>query len=560
MNEVQWEVDDLLNGYPKTSASVVLQFTEPSLSRCFAAYYHGVHHISQYLKDIREHLDGERDSVYVMAVKVARICLKLYYAQAVKVTLKLYLNQKTHNTTTIDIKAEDLNWKEYLVSIESRTDQCEKVSRAVGLLKKKMKVAKFSKAFHTTFPGPDEDYSCECPDILRGILNEIEDDCNSHYDDGHKMTLSIIGMELAVSDEPFWYVYFGSRCLPAIIPLADVSPNLKILTEQGLSLENKALKCIQSVYTWFPYDIQKGFRGFYPTVVFTENELCEGDGIEKDIKECQAQATEHSELHGASVYGVVCPGREPNQITPSNQHVALVTGAAKRLGAGIVRALHGSGFRVVIHYNNSGEDAEKIVQEMNSVRSDSAIMLKADLSTNIQETARKLIEDTVTAFGQLDLLVNNASQFCPTESGSVQEETWNKLMGVNLSFPFFLSQAAFPHLKRSHGSIINMIDIHAERPLANHSVYCVSKAGLHMCTQALAKDFAPDVRVNGVSPGFIMVPGDWSEEKEAEILKNVPLGRQGELADITEAVLYLAQAGYVTGQVLAVDGGRTLAQ
>ncbi|KAJ7357789.1 hypothetical protein OS493_023267 [Desmophyllum pertusum] len=251
----------------------------------------------------------------------------------------------------------------------------------------------------------------------------------------------------------------------------------------------------------------------------------------------------------------------------SKSLVALITGAAKRLGACIAIRLHEIGYNVLIHYNTSITESTALVQQLNSVRLNSAKLILGDLTHDSQKTSERIIDESLKAWGRLDLLVNNASQFHPTEVGKITQEEWNGLMESNLSAPFFLSQAAFPSLKASGGCIINLLDIHADRPLDNHSVYCTSKAALRMCTMALAKEFAPSVRVNGVSPGAILWPeqtmGVTLETKQAEILKKIPLNRKGEPSDVVEAVEFLARsssAGYITGQVICVDGDRSLNQ
>ena len=238
--------------------------------------------------------------------------------------------------------------------------------------------------------------------------------------------------------------------------------------------------------------------------------------------------------------------------------VALVTGSARRIGRSIVRRLHEAGATVAIHYRGSDSEAAALATELNASRPDSAAVFCGDLTrlTDIET----LVSDVGNWRGRLDLLVNNASTFYPTPIGTVSEQNWDDLVGTNLKAPLFLSQAAVPMLREHGGVIINIVDIHAERPLKDHSVYGPAKAGLAMLTRSLAKDLAPEIRVNGVSPGAILWPEDgMNEATKNAILEQVPLGTPGSPEDIAGAVLFLARdAGYVTGQILAVDGGRSI--
>ena len=238
--------------------------------------------------------------------------------------------------------------------------------------------------------------------------------------------------------------------------------------------------------------------------------------------------------------------------------VVLVTGAARRIGAAIVTRLHENGAQVAVHYRGSADAADALVQLLNTVRPQSAAAFQADLLDT--ERLAPLVDDVVAWGGRLDGLVNNASTFYPTPVGSITEDHWTDLMGSNLKAPIFLSQAAVPHLRRHEGAIINLIDIHAQRPLRNHPVYGPAKAGLAMLTRALAKDLAPAIRVNGVSPGAILWPEEgMSDSAQQTILRQVPLERPGDPADIAGCVLYLLRdATYVTGQIIAVDGGRSI--
>jgi pteridine reductase len=237
---------------------------------------------------------------------------------------------------------------------------------------------------------------------------------------------------------------------------------------------------------------------------------------------------------------------------------ALVTGAAKRIGAVIARTLHAAGANVAIHYYSSAEAAEALVGELESARPRSAFAVSADVRDvrELERMGRAVLERTK----RLDILVNNASNFYPTRIGTITEEQWDDLVGSNLKAPLFLTQAVLPALRASHGVIVNIVDVHAQRPLRDHPVYGAAKAGLAMLTRSLAKDLGPDIRVNGVSPGAILWPDvGMSEELRAGIVKQTALKRTGEPEDIAAAVLFLVRdAPYVTGQILAVDGGRSV--
>lgn len=236
---------------------------------------------------------------------------------------------------------------------------------------------------------------------------------------------------------------------------------------------------------------------------------------------------------------------------------ALVTGAAKRLGAATARALHAEGMNLLIHYHKSEAEAAALAKELNAARPDSAAIAQADLANT--QGLESLVKAALQWDG-LDVLVNNASTFRPTPIGGIGEDDWDDLMGSNLKAPLFLAQAAAPHLKKNHGCILNMIDIHAYRPLREHTVYCAAKAGLVMLTLSLAKELGPEVRVNGVAPGPVLwpeTPMDAATKKS--ILEATALKRKGSPEDIAGAILYLVRdAEYVTGQILAVDGGRSI--
>ena len=238
--------------------------------------------------------------------------------------------------------------------------------------------------------------------------------------------------------------------------------------------------------------------------------------------------------------------------------VAIVTGAAHRIGASIAQKLHQTGMNVVVHYRHSSEAANKMCADFNAIRAHSAIALQADLSE--QESIIPLIEKSQQQWGRLDLLVNNASSFYPTSLGEVSEAIWHELMDSNLKAPFFLSQAAAPHLKKQRGSIVNIVDIHAERPLKGFPVYSMAKAGLVMMTKSLACELGPEIRVNGVAPGAILWPEqNMDDEAKQRIVSRTFLKRQGEPDNIAEAILFLAtNAPYTSGHILTVDGGRSL--
>ena len=242
----------------------------------------------------------------------------------------------------------------------------------------------------------------------------------------------------------------------------------------------------------------------------------------------------------------------------SRRKTALVTGAAARIGAAICRTLHTRGCDVMLHYNSNVEAAEQLASQLNRDREGSVTIVQADLS--MQAGIDSLAKQVSKRFGALDVLVNNASRFYPTKPGSTQAWQWDDLLNSNLRGPYFLVQALLDQLRTAGGSVVNIIDIHADRPMAGHSVYCMSKAGLTMMTRALAQELGPSIRVNGVSPGAILWPENEPDSAEKqEILRRTALGRTGDPMDIASAVAYLAlDAPYITGQILAVDGGRSL--
>jgi pteridine reductase len=240
------------------------------------------------------------------------------------------------------------------------------------------------------------------------------------------------------------------------------------------------------------------------------------------------------------------------------QYTALITGAARRIGACIAETLHGRGCNVFLHYNQSSSEVTGLATKLNRARQGSAHIVQASLGDHdaIQRMADRIREDT----GQLDLLVNNASRFFPTQAGDTTQLQWDQLMDSNLRGPYFLTQSLLPELATAGGSVVNLLDIYAVRPMHNHAVYCMAKAGLQMMTLALAKDLGPKIRVNGVAPGAILWPEEESDAAaQQKILQKVVMGRSGTPEDIASAVVYLGlDAPYVTGQILAVDGGRSL--
>jgi pteridine reductase len=237
---------------------------------------------------------------------------------------------------------------------------------------------------------------------------------------------------------------------------------------------------------------------------------------------------------------------------------ALITGAGRRIGATIAAELHGAGCNVAVHYFRSSEAADGLVARFNETRASSALAVGADLRDS--SALAPLIAATVAATGRLDVLINNASSFYPTALGTVTENDWDDLINSNLKAPLFLSQAALPHLRETRGCIVNMVDIHAQRPLRNHAVYGAAKAGLAMLTRSLARDLAPDIRVNGIAPGAILWPEDgMTEHVKKNIIGKIPLARAGDPSDIAATVLFLVRdAPYITGQIIAVDGGRSI--
>jgi pteridine reductase len=242
------------------------------------------------------------------------------------------------------------------------------------------------------------------------------------------------------------------------------------------------------------------------------------------------------------------------------QPVALVTGSAKRLGRQMVETLHHAGYRVIIHCHQSVEAANALAAQLNQQRTASAKVVSANLLEPQQVSL--LAEQSLACFNRLDVLVNNASSFYPTPLAQATETHWHDLVGSNVKAPYFLSQALVPELAKRQGVIVNMVDIHADKPLQEHSIYCMAKAALKMMTKSLARELAPTIRVNGIAPGAILWPSDnapeLAEHDKAAILQQVPLNRLGDPLDIAQTLLFLVQAPYMTGQIIAVDGGRSL--
>ncbi len=243
---------------------------------------------------------------------------------------------------------------------------------------------------------------------------------------------------------------------------------------------------------------------------------------------------------------------------PNERRVALVTGAARRVGRVIAKTLHGAGYDVAIHCRGSRAEAEQLACELENRRAGSTLVLQAELADPSAPEA--LVRQTVQRFRRLDALVNNASSFYPTPVGETTPTQWDELFAANARAPYFLAQAAAPHLRRARGAIVNLVDIYAEQPLAKHPVYSMAKAALAMATRALAKELGPEVRVNGVAPGAVLWPetGKSVDEQQAIVARSA-LKRAGAPEDVAGAVLFLLRdATFVTGEILRVDGGRLL--
>src|SRR5512139_966882 len=241
-----------------------------------------------------------------------------------------------------------------------------------------------------------------------------------------------------------------------------------------------------------------------------------------------------------------------------HDQVVLITGAAHRIGATTARLLHGAGANIVLHYRQSKQGAEQLQAELNGHRADSVALVQGDLLDITRLDG--IVHEAHAVWGRLDVLINNASTFYPTPVGTITQQHWDDLLGSNLKAPLFLSQAAAPFLKQSHGCIVNIVDIHAERPLRAHPVYSIAKAGLVMLTKSLACELGPEVRVNAIAPGAILWPEhEMDEATKARIIDRTFLKRQGSPEDIARAALFLIRdADYTSGQILNVDGGRSL--
>jgi len=239
------------------------------------------------------------------------------------------------------------------------------------------------------------------------------------------------------------------------------------------------------------------------------------------------------------------------------RRVALITGAARRIGAVIARRLHAAGWNVALHCRRSRTELDALVAELERARASSTLALQADLDD--VDALAPIVAQAVERFGGLDALINNASAFYPTPIGSATPAQWDALFAANARAPFFLSQAAAPHLAKRNGAIVNLVDIYADHPLAAHPIYSMSKAALAAMTKALARDLAPNVRVNGVAPGAILWPEAGKNEAEQRaVIERTPLKRVGTPDDIASAVAWLLDAEFVTGEIMRVDGGRHL--
>ncbi len=243
-------------------------------------------------------------------------------------------------------------------------------------------------------------------------------------------------------------------------------------------------------------------------------------------------------------------------MTNLQDKVALITGGSRRIGAGIVRVLHQGGMNLVLHYRHSATAAEALRAELCEQRPDSVLLIRGDL-TKIAKV-KSLVRQCAAEFGRLDALINNASVFFPTPLRLADETQWQNAMDTNLKAPFFLSQAAAPHLKKTGGAIINITDLYADRPLAGHAIYCATKAGLWSLTKSLALELAPQVRVNAIAPGAILWPeNDTDELAHQRLVSRTPLKRTGKARDLANAVKFLlTDADFITGQMIHVDGGR----
>ena len=236
----------------------------------------------------------------------------------------------------------------------------------------------------------------------------------------------------------------------------------------------------------------------------------------------------------------------------------FITGAAKRIGKEIALSFKELGWNIIIHYNSSEEDALNLAKEINNTNKNSAITVQGNL--DVQKDVNGIIKEVLNAFPSVDLLINNASTFYPTPIDDISEEHWKKLVGSNLKGPLFLIQGLKQKLKESKGSIINITDTNLSKGVANYSIYSAAKAGLESITKGLARELAPEIKVNAIAPGAMLEPPDvtWTEEQKSKVIESIPLKRMGSEKDIAEAVKFLAQSQYITGQIIKVDGGRSL--
>ncbi|XP_078354558.1 uncharacterized protein LOC144639168 isoform X3 [Oculina patagonica] len=529
-------------------------------------------------KEVLFHVENKKyNLIEAVATDVARICVVRHGVPSVKVIVSKPNALRFSNSSSVNIgrRWEDFDWYEAHISIGSNIQPQTNLPLAINLLKEKTELVKLSQAFKTTPVGfkEQEEFVNMAAVVrtkldlagLKQVLTQLEHKLGRVRNPNNKNAPRTIDLDISFWGNmtceyklddgcavKSWSIPDPDTCKHAhvIIPLADVTPEF---------IHPSAKKTLKVIAT--EVCGKTDFWSFFPvSQVCLANEI-RSNGVENGMILPGALKSKGSTVKIPFAHVTHLNGCSEQAYSP----VALITGAAKRLGACIAKRLHETGYNVLVHYNTSVTEATDLVKQMNSVRSNSARQIQGDLKHDTQKTSQRIIDESLKAWGRLDLLVNNASQFQPTEVGKITQEDWNGLMETNLSAPFFLSQAAFPSLKTSRGCIINLVDIHGDRPLNNHSVYCISKAGLRMCTMALAKEFAPFVRVNGVSPGAILWPEQWKgvtvETKKAEILKKIPLSRRGEPGDIAEAVQFLAcSAGYITGQVINVDGGRSLNQ
>ena len=236
----------------------------------------------------------------------------------------------------------------------------------------------------------------------------------------------------------------------------------------------------------------------------------------------------------------------------------FITGAAKRIGKEIALCFSEMGWNIIIHYNSSKNDAQVLADEINGTNPDSAITVQGNL--DVKEDVEKVINEVRDAFPTIDLLINNASTFYPTPIEDISDEHWDKLVGSNLKGPLFLIKGLKDKLKESKGSIINITDTNLSKGVANYSIYSAAKAGLESITKGLARELAPDIKVNAIAPGAMLEPPDvtWTEEQKSKVISSIPLNRMGSEKDISEAVKFLAKSNYITGQIIKVDGGRSL--